>query len=397
MNGKNNKNSEYLIIIIAWCYTVITTLLFWYQDYPGIEINMTSKNVAVVLILYTIFLTGLLLSMKELTATPSSKKQVVKQRYTFIIAFLAFICLGIYFCYVIIGILLALLLLSAVHVLPRWLAFSLAILMPLIAGLTDVYFKNVLFYLEVKMLFILFNSLILLYGYKVIAERQQKSRYQHLLIELQATQALLSSTAKRDERLRISRDLHDSLGHKLTNLRLQLELASHVSNEKVAEKIFFAKKISDELLFDVRHTVSEFRQDDHINLATAINTLCQATPKLQINKKIELANNLISFRQAEILFRCVQESLTNIIKHANATRCDIHLYIEKGDIKGVIQDNGQQCHDIKVGNGLLGMQERLQLLNGQLHYAFNQQGFYVNFSLPYTAQQTQQLPFGELR
>jgi signal transduction histidine kinase len=353
---------------------------------------MTTKNIALILILYVLFMIGLLLSMGELTEAPSSKKQVFKQRYAFFTALLAFIGLGTFFCYVIIGILLALLLISAANVLPRWLAFTFAILTPLIAGLTDVYFKNTLFYLEVKMLFILFNCLILLYSYKMIAERQQKSRYQHLLQELQATQALLSITAKRDERLRISRDLHDSLGHKLTALRLQLELASHVSKEKVSKKIFIAKKISDALLFDLRNTVSDFRENDYINLAEAIDTLCQEIPRLQVNHNVDLANTMLSIRQADVLYRCVQESLTNIIKHANATHCDIHLYIDEGDIKGVIQDNGQQCQDFQAGNGLLGMQERLKILDGQLHYAFNQQGFYVHFSLPFATQQTQQFP-----
>jgi len=382
MNVKLNNAVERLLIFVAWTCELCITLYFWQCDDAEIVIAMTPFTVTVVLSLFLLYLTGILLTLKYLKNELTSTTARIKQRCAFLLALIAFCGLAFFFYYLLIGLLLALLLITAAQIWPNWLAWGLALLLPLLAGITDIWLKGISFHLEGKVLFMLFNSLVLLYSYKVQSERQQKLHSQYLYRELQATQSLLSSAAKRDERLRISRDLHDSLGHKLTALKLQLELASHIDSSQILDKVTLAKNISESLLNDVRQSVNSFRQGGEIDLFQAISTLCRGLPNLQINRRFDLPESLLSARQAEALFRCIQESLTNTIKHAKATVCDISLYLDKDTIHATIQDNGQQCAHIQAGNGLQGMAERIQPLDGTFTYRKIPQGFLVHISFP---------------
>src|SRR5204863_1503702 len=91
--------------------------------------------------------------------------------------------------------------------------------------------------------------------------------------ELHATRALLVEDSRVAERLRISRDLHDTLGHHLTALSLQLEVASRLASGPAAERVTEAHAITRLLLGDVRDVVSRLRESSHFDVAAAIRTL----------------------------------------------------------------------------------------------------------------------------
>jgi signal transduction histidine kinase len=200
--------------------------------------------------------------------------------------------------------------------------------------------------------------------------------------ELKATQILLSATTKRDERLRIGRDLHDSLGHQLTALSLQLEVASHVREEEKTRHLQQARAISNTLLTDVRATVSEFRDKKDFELGKALETLTQGLPELHVELDIGLDETLIDARQVEVIFRCVQEALTNVVKHSNASTCDINLSTEEQSIVLSVKDNGQNSAQIHPGNGLTGMMERVVKIGGKLDYQALENSFNLNARFP---------------
>src|SRR5205823_11630373 len=103
--------------------------------------------------------------------------------------------------------------------------------------------------------------------------------------ELKVTSGLLDISSRTEERLLIARDLHDLLGHHLTALSLNLEVASHLAGGEAKEPIEKSKAITKELLADVRAVVSRLREDEPVDLAKALNALREsiATPALHID------------------------------------------------------------------------------------------------------------------
>ncbi|MDQ3228254.1 MAG: histidine kinase dimerization/phosphoacceptor domain-containing protein, partial [Pseudomonadota bacterium] len=105
--------------------------------------------------------------------------------------------------------------------------------------------------------------------------------------ELRATRALLTESARVNERTRISRELHDLLGHHLTALSLNLEVASHLSAGKVQDHVRQAQTLAKLLLTDVREAVSHLREGGAIDLGAALRPLAENVPALNIQMRID--------------------------------------------------------------------------------------------------------------
>jgi signal transduction histidine kinase len=231
-------------------------------------------------------------------------------------------------------------------------------------------------------LYMLFNLFALMVSLKNISERKAKEYTAHLLRELKATQALLSITSKRDERLRISRDLHDALGHHLTALSLQLEVAYHTDSSQKNEHIETAQKITKLLLSDVREAVSDIRHNTDINIIQSLNALTEHVDGIQLTLYVEPNLTLTNVRLADAVLRCVQEGITNMLKHSKGTHGQIHLEKNNNQLALRIQDNGKSTQSIQPGNGLTGMQERIELLDGKLNIQKNETGCQLLIHLP---------------
>ena len=260
-------------------------------------------------------------------------------------------------------------------------ALGIAILVPWVGVLIDVALGKSFDY-TIIVIYCTFNVLALLANIRLIAERKAKRQSVQLVRELRATQILLSATAKRDERLRIARDLHDALGHQLTALSLQLEVASHVKDDTQKQHLQRAKAISANLLSEVRETVAEFRVEKDINLGKSLEALTQGLPHLSVELSMDLDEALIDARQAEVIFRCVQEGLTNTAKHSNASTCTIKLSSSQEAILVAIEDNGTNLEPAELGNGLTGMIERVASLGGELIVSSSIRGFKLSAELP---------------
>ncbi len=223
----------------------------------------------------------------------------------------------------------------------------------------------------------------------LIARQQAEARedQRRLNAELRATRALLAESSRLGERMRISRELHDLVGHHLTALSLNLEVASHLVSGQAHEHVRQAQSVARLLLSDVREVVSQLREHDSIDLTAALEALTEGVPGLHIHLQLPPRFTVDDPRRAQLLLRCAQEIITNAVRHANAR--NLWLSFERtGDSRLAIhaRDDGRGVIQLKPGNGLTGMRERLSQFGGQLDIVTSRdQGFTLDAWLPLEA------------
>ncbi len=225
----------------------------------------------------------------------------------------------------------------------------------------------------------------------LIAKQQAEARedQRRLNAELRATRALLAESSRLGERMRISRELHDLVGHHLTALSLNLEVASHLVTGQAHEHVRQAQSVARLLLSDVREVVSQLREDDSIDLAAALRSLTEGVPGLEIHLDLPSRFTIDDPRRAQVLLRCAQEIITNAVRHANAR--NLWLVFERTPDRRLAihaRDDGRGATQFKQGNGLTGMQERLSQVGGKLDIVTaKDQGFTLDAWLPLEATQ----------
>ena len=211
-----------------------------------------------------------------------------------------------------------------------------------------------------------FQMFVLFTAHLAVQESRARGNLEAALSELRATQTLLEDTSRLSERLRISRDLHDVIGHHLTALSLNLEIAS-VSEARRLEHVHKAQALSKLLLSEVRDTVSQMRGGAGLDLKKALSALVRDVPALKVQlelpEKLRLENPL----KAQIVLRCVQEIITNTLRHAQASHLWLSITCEGGQLEVHARDDGQGiAMSALEGNGMRGMRERLREVGGQL-------------------------------
>jgi signal transduction histidine kinase len=199
-----------------------------------------------------------------------------------------------------------------------------------------------------------------------ISEGRARRHLARTNAELSATRELLAESSRTSERLRISRDLHDSLGHHLAALSLQLDVASRLSDGKAAEHVQQAHAITRLLLSDVRNVVSSLRESSKLNLADAIRALAIQPTDARVHLDLPDALIVEDAARAETLLRAVQEVLTNTARHACAHNLWIQLATSDGGIIFTARDDGHGTDAINPGNGLTGMKERFEEHGGRV-------------------------------
>jgi signal transduction histidine kinase len=221
----------------------------------------------------------------------------------------------------------------------------------------------------------------------IVARQQADARddQRRLNSELRATRALLAESSRISERMRIARELHDLLGHHLTALSLNLEVAGHLAPESAAAKhVARARSTAKQLLADVREVVSELRDDDSIELTDALRSLTEGVPGLTVHLELPQRFAVEDSRRAQVLLRCTQEIITNTVRHAQAH----HLWLRfertaPGMLTLKAHDDGHGAADLKPGNGLIGMRERLAEVGGCLSVSTaRDRGFALEASFP---------------
>ena len=185
--------------------------------------------------------------------------------------------------------------------------------------------------------------------------------------ELRSAQAIIANTVRDAERLRISRELHDAWGHELTALRLQLEIASNVTEPgRANDHVLQAKGLARALLAKVRDVVAALREDERCDLKGALEALAQSVPTPAIHVDIS-PEVRVSPDQAHALIRCAQEAVTNAVRHADASNLWVQVSSEGEGVRLVARNDGRARSTASApGSGLVGMRERVESLGGRL-------------------------------
>ena len=175
------------------------------------------------------------------------------------------------------------------------------------------------------------------------------------------------------ERRRLARELHDETGQALTSILLGLKSLEESGHSDVVEAVRSLRELVVQTLQDVRRLAVELRPTalDDFGLPTALERLASSFAE-QTGAAVELESRLGDDRlPAEVetvLYRIVQEALTNVVKHAQADRVSIVLRRKDGSVTAVIEDDGRgfDRSDAGEGFGLVGMKERVELVKGRL-------------------------------
>jgi len=212
------------------------------------------------------------------------------------------------------------------------------------------------------------------------AKEELEQKHQQLL----ATQQLLQGASRQSERTRIARNLHDVVGHHLTALTIQLQVASHITEGEARIQVDKCHQLAKLLLSDVREAVSTMRQYTDVTLLDAITPLLALLPEpLEIKLQIPPDIMLHDLHQAQHLLCIVQEAISNSLKHSRASQFHLTASVEQQQLQLVIYDNGSWAPHWQPGNGIKGMHERLAECGGSLQLAKLQHAMQLTITLPY--------------
>lgn len=211
-----------------------------------------------------------------------------------------------------------------------------------------------------------------------IATRQQLARAN---LELQATQSVLREGARLNERLRIARDLHDTVGHSLTTLSVHLDVASRLTHGSAAEHVGLARSVAGDLLNQVRDVVNRFRVEP-LDIRVALEKLAGGVQGLHVSLCLPAELTITDTARAEAIVHCIQEAITNTIRHARARKLVVEIREQADELIVKTFDDGRGGR-FAPGNGLKGMRERFEDLGGSLSFRSSDgQGFTVEGVLP---------------
>lgn len=203
-------------------------------------------------------------------------------------------------------------------------------------------------------------------------------------VELRAKEALLAESQRLADRARISRDLHDVLGHHLAAMSLNLEAASHLTAGEVRTHVDRARNLALHLLDDVREVVTELRSPNGYDLEQALTRLAADMPRPAFHIDVDPAVRVIAQpAHAEALIRCVQELITNAARHSGGRNLWIRLQPRDAGVELRARDDGRGADPIERGLGLTGLEQRFARLGGGFELqSARGRGFAVTAWLP---------------
>ena len=209
---------------------------------------------------------------------------------------------------------------------------------------------------------------------RLLQELREKERVRGLLLNKVVT-------AQEEERKRISHELHDQIGQLLTALLIQLQLLERDLNEPpLKDRVKMLKQLAEEISIHLHHIAWELRPPalDELGLLAALERVTEEwSRRFNIPCEFEVNGTFNGQIEPEVaigVFRIVQESLTNIAKHAKATHARVTVQQENGELVVTVEDNGigfrvkdiMRHPDENKRLGLLGMMERAAMLSGKL-------------------------------
>lgn len=242
--------------------------------------------------------------------------------------------------------------------------FALSLLIPLLIAVQGMELEELVFLVPFLLIMLVFP-----FGIRSLTSNRMLER------KLDQANEVIREMVKREERMRIARDLHDTMGHTLSLITLKSQLVEKLAAkdpERAQAEAREIQRTSRAALRQVRELVSEMRAVSVAEeLAEAGEMLRAAEIVLDVEGDVSLEG--VSDLSQNILSLCIKEAVTNIVKHSGADRCRISLEMPAGKVRISIEDNGTGLRQAggpggehRAGNGLKGMAERLSLIEGSV-------------------------------
>jgi signal transduction histidine kinase len=186
-----------------------------------------------------------------------------------------------------------------------------------------------------------------------------------------------------EERNRIARDIHDSLGHNMTALIMQLQMAEHylkTDYSKSQELLESSVKTAKDSLAGIREVVKTLRNADaSLSASGAIKALAEEfSEKTGIETELNINGKITdNTKAAEAIYHIVQEGMTNAARHGHATKIWLELDYRDDSVIFSIKDNGTGAVSFAEGYGIRGIRERVRAFNGSVEFK-PENGFAIN-------------------
>lgn len=226
----------------------------------------------------------------------------------------------------------------------------------------------------------------------------EKAKVKKLNIELQDSYKKLKEYSEQveeltvsKERQRVAQEIHDSLGHSLTAIIMHLDYIEKIfytDSDRAHEIIIKIQDLSRNSMEQVRKAVYTLKESDPL-LEEVIPSIEEMIKTIAINDNISVGCDIdnrveeLSMNIKRTLFKTIQEGITNGINHGEANKFTIEAYIKEDTFIIKVSDNGKGCDTIHKGNGVLGMEQRVNLLSGVMELDSDLgEGFTIRISIP---------------
>lgn len=201
--------------------------------------------------------------------------------------------------------------------------------------------------------------------------------------------AITEKIGENNERKRLAREIHDTLGHALTGIAAGVDACIamiDIDPAMTKKQLGVVSKVVREGIGDVRRSLNKLRPgalEEHTLKEAILKTINEFSEVSDVKINFNYQLDKIDFENTkeDIIFRIVQESITNSIRHGLAKEINIDISQKETNLEIIIKDNGIGCIDIKMGYGLKQMKERVAILNGQLQFS-GEDGFLIKVTIP---------------
>lgn len=279
---------------------------------------------------------------------------------------------------------------SAVYYTPRRWAIIISALVWLLMAIP--FYINFSFagFLSWAMPFLAAILFVAVFSQTALNEQRARAELALANQKLRQYAAQAEELATAQERNRLAREIHDGLGHYLTAVNIQIKAAQAMVDENpelVRNALSNAQQMTQDALADVRRSISSLRNDPNTErpLPDTLTRLLAEIGTADVHTHFSLAGTARPLSQpVELtLYRAVQESLTNVRKHANAQNVQVCLEYRPDSVCLTVQDDGVGAAEITGGYGLIGLRERVELHGGQFHIETEVgQGFCLQIEIP---------------
>lgn len=369
-----DKSTRYLSIFII-CLLFVEYIIYDFK-------SLNSDYNLIFLLLYVFFINIRTYQVQNLNY----------KKYSLVIDFIFFIFMLVYKLenfYILI--------ISLIFQLYRYLEIKLALIINSFVYLILVSMRlEVINNLDIYLIFyFIVNAFIIAYFYinkkNIILEDEKiliEGKYNELVLktqELKKNQLDLLGASKTEERNRIARDLHDSVGHLLSTLSIQLTALEKITKSRdldISENIGELKVFTQDGLREVRKIIHDMKVENKNNWKNNIEKLINNSG-IKVNYIVNEETWTLNERQEQAIYRIIQEFITNSQKYADTNKINISLIFSQDSLVLSMKDFGKGCDNFEEKGGLLSIRERVNELHGEMNVeSGNNKGFYLQVYIP---------------